>query len=107
MFVPRDQLGFDLADLLEKTVGEWSGIKGTELVQPNTETYGGYIAAELTTRNLRQADPDSDDALFDANAPEGQFREAVIWALDRWLIESEVRPRTHEEAEDYNRPLGE
>lgn len=107
MFVPRDQLTFDLADLIEHAVEEWSEIKGTGLVQPDTETFGDYIAAELVARNLRQVDPRSDDALFDAGASRERFREAVFAALDQWLIESDIRPNTPEEAEDYNRPLGE
>jgi hypothetical protein len=107
MFAPPDRLAFDLAELIEQTVAEWSEIKEAGLIRPEAETYGDYIASELTARNLRQVDPDTDDALFDAYAPVGRFREVIIAALDRWLIESEIRPNTPKEAEDYNRPLGE
>jgi len=105
-FVTREQLGFDLSELIEVTIEQWSTISGAEIVPPS-EDCGDFIASEMDARKLRQDDGSSDGALFNADVPPEQFRDAVIAALDRWLIETEISPLTAEEGEGYNRPCGE
>lgn len=104
MFVPAQELGFNLEALIEETVAAWSEIKQSGLQQPESESYGDFIADELNAQNLRSAE--SDQATFNATASECQFREAIIAALDRWLLETD-RERTIEDDDNYARPLGE
>jgi hypothetical protein len=107
MLVPRERLSFDLTDLIEHTIDEWSQIKASGLVQPPAESCGDFIAAEMSARDLRLADSQNEEALFDGSASDGQFREAIIAALDRWLIATESKPKTPEDIDDYNRPCSE
>lgn len=105
-FVPRDLLGFDLASLIEDAIERWSSIQGTEVIQAPAESFGDFIAEQMDARDLRLADDHSDDALFNADASEAQFRQAVAAGLDDWLLAT-IRPRTPEEIDEYNRRCGE
>jgi hypothetical protein len=107
MFVPASRMPFDLGELIEQAIDQWTEIKVPGLLQPPAESYGDFIGAEVYARGLRQAIDQTDEALFDADASESQFRETVIAALDRWLIATEIRPRTQEEIDRYSRPCGE
>lgn len=106
-FVPRDQLAFDLASLIEKTIDGWSTIQGTDIDGTPPESASDLIVSELNRSGLRRSTEDSDDAVFSSDATETQFREAIIAALDRCLFETESRPRTRDEIDDYNRQCGE
>jgi len=107
-FVTRDQLGFDLAALIEDAIDDWSKISGTAIDDPPSEACGDFIASEMDARGLHRDDPASDEAFFDADPPPAQFRDAVLAGLNRWLIETEpVHPLTTAEADEYGRKCGE
>jgi hypothetical protein len=55
IFIPREQLGFALAEVIERTVDDWSEIRGSDLIEPESESRGLFIAAELNARRLRNA----------------------------------------------------
>jgi hypothetical protein len=107
MFVRASELPFDLKALIEQTIENWSAIQAAGVVLEPTESYGDFIAAELNASGLRSVSDSHDDALFNATASEAEFRSGVIAGLDRWLVTTEYRPRTHAEWGDYCRPLGE
>ena len=100
MFVRKEDLPFDLAEVIKRAVAEWSRIAETGLADPPVESYGDFIAEEMNARALRQIGPE-DGALFEASASESQFRDAIISGLDRWLIATERKPRTPQERYAY------
>lgn len=100
MFVERDELPFNLTQLLQDCVSDWA------LGRTLPEGYEDFIVAEMDRRNLRSFSPSSTEALFNAGHNIADYRLCIVEALNRWQTETS-RPRTAEEVENYNRPCGE
>ena len=100
MFVPHEQLAFNLTRLLNECVTDWA------LGQPLPEGCDDLIVAEMDSRGLRFFSADSDEALFDGERNVADYRLCIVDALNRLQSETS-KPRTREDVENYNRPCGE
>lgn len=106
MFVPKKQLGFDLAGIIETAIEDWSVAQPLGFTRPVAESCGDFIAAEMDAWGLRSLV--GDEAMFNSDKTEAEFRECVFAALDHWLIKVEISMlRTPEEMADYLRRCGE
>jgi hypothetical protein len=106
MFVSPECLSFNLAALIEAAVSGWSASQPMGLARPVVESYGDFISDEMDARGLRRQD--ADDATFNDEADGKAFREAVLAALDKWLVRADISmKRSPEGMEEYRRPCGE
>lgn len=109
MFVPRNSLSFDLRDLIERAVTDWSITQPLGFTRPIAESCGDFIAEEMEIVGLRRCIGDeADEAHFNNEASEMEFREAVFAALGKWLVKIEISVRrTPDEMEEYWRTCAE
>lgn len=105
-FVSRNCLSFDLQDLIERAVSEWSINQALGLTRPVAESCGDFIAAEMEAIGLRRWI--DDEVLFNSEASQSEFSDAVCAGLDKWLVKVEISlARSPEEMEEYWKRCGE
>ncbi len=109
MFVPRNCLDFDLGDLVERAIKEWSIAQPLGFTRPIAESCADFIVDEMEADELRRwVGDEADEACFNSEVSEMEFREAVFAALDKWLVKVEISmERTPGEMKSYWRKCGE
>ena len=90
MFIQPEELGFDLANLIERVTSEWANTRADKAIKLDPESLEDFITFEMDLRHLRQEEPDG-NVTFSASASEPEFQEAAIAGLDRWLRDEKRR----------------
>jgi hypothetical protein len=87
VFVSPDQLGFDLASLVAKTMNDWVEMQSLGFRRPIAESCGDFIVEEMERRGIRQLK--GNKAEFDERPSAEDIQECIFAALDRWLVKVE------------------